>query len=267
MSGNLEDMKALTHVCSVISLVVLMAIVANAQAESTPIPKEEVEKIFSELPKGVSFSELLGIGLKKIDGLKIGQQSPNELTGLKFNSSSSLSTILPGISNRTDVIKAFGSDCDDDPCKLNSNLTWRVHVNYYAENSGRTLIRTDNKGQESFALIPRKEFIGRVSEIVLIPTRPVSVKPSELRNRFARNCLQPFGDGFLIEGEKPVKRKVEFLVRFFDQYGLEYTVNDGSTNENCFDKVKRQFARVSRITYSVPSDLESNEIFQKIPIR
>jgi len=219
------------------------------------------KKLIETPPPGTTFSSLLHSGPRPIDGLKIGDRTPNEIEGLRFSETTPLSAIRLGHSDKAAVIKSFGSDCIDR-CRLANG--WSVRFDYYSQPSGISTAITDHSGTHLFSLVPKPEYIGRVRSIVVTRSQPITVKSSLFRDSFSRNCAQPMADGFQIKGQKP--RKIEFQVGYYDAYGLEYTVIDGSNNDNCFSEVKRGLARVQRIRYSVPSYVERAVVFEMIPI-
>lgn len=172
---------------------------------------------------------------------------PNELQGYKFFDKGKLKEIEVTVSTKEDVKKNFGSDCESG-CDYNND--WSIDFSYFGSTYKKTIIN-----DKTIKLVPKEEYVGKISSISLIPKNRVSFSRIIFSNKFSQSYGFAVGDNFDLEGFKGAVGTSYHT--YEDRYGLKYTVFE-KTNYVVGEATKSEYSKgnLTQIKYSIPSQIE-----------
>lgn len=197
-----------------------------------------------------------GNGPPTIRGLKLGEISPNELTGLEFFAKGKLSSIRLGISTKDQMQSIFGSSCEGG-CAYDDQ--WTIWAGYFSPESITTETTADEKGTEiKYEYVPKAEFIGRLRYVHLSPKGRIALRGKKFSGAFGKNHSTSIGDAWGLDGFEGAVH-TSLLIRA-DGYGLEYRIYEKETFNNLASKHKTSKPKAEAgdlvtIEYSIPDTL------------
>lgn len=205
-----------------------------------------------------------------IHDLKVGEASPNELSGYEFFAKGKLKNIRLGRSTRADIKELFGETCEAT-CEYDND--WNMWVNYFSEKADRTTTTTGSDNIETeIEFKPKPEFVGSLKFVTLTPKTAISFSKMVFPRIFAKNQSYSIGDAWGLNGfEGAVHTNSDI---YTDGWGLEYKIFDEKTFNNLRnpDKSRRVLKKGELIVikYSIPDSL-NDVIFdqikkQKVPV-
>lgn len=188
-----------------------------------------------------------------IQGLSVGDVSPNELPGYQFFAKGKLKGIKLGFSRKEDIEKIFGSSCENT---CNYDERWDLLATYYSEEEVYTTTQTNNGVETKIVYFPRPQYYGTLSSISLSPKENLSFSKIIFPRTFAKGETNVIGDSFSERGfEGAVHTAID---TFADGYGLTYNVFDKVTFHNIPYDEKSKQGDLLNIEYKIPDSIEKN---------
>lgn len=198
-----------------------------------------------------------GNGPPEIKGLKLGEVSPNEMTGYEFFRKGKLKPVRLGISTKDDMRRIFGDTCES-ACDYDEN--WTMNADYYEDRVEFSRGGGGTGGSEAETeYMPRPEFVDKLESLRLNPKKRISFLRVVFPRTFGKNESYSIGDDWDENGFAGAVHTTSTV--YADGYGLEYSIFGAETFNNLRDKGPKVKDPVRKgdlisIEYSMPDSFE-----------
>jgi hypothetical protein len=228
-----------------IFLAMLFSLAPFARAQET---KVDIPGIPNNIPMYNSNAEQAERE-KTIEGLKLGDVSPNELKGYEFFGSGRLKGLRLGVSDRQDVIKIFGKSCEKI-CSYNDK--WSIAFTYFRDGALLPL-----NGKAAIVILP--QYAGKIHRIYLYPKKKTFALEIKFSDEFNLSTVS----GTSLPGKKPGMT----FETYADGYGLSYEIANKTVYKAEKDKETYSTGKGAfwSIQYGIPIQIEKTMFVEQYP--